>query len=46
MTARTITALVRREAALRGVSVARMLQEARDRLIAAVSVDERNLQLR
>jgi hypothetical protein len=44
VTARTLTALLRREAAQRGVSVARMLQEARGRL--ADTVDERNPQLR
>jgi hypothetical protein len=41
MTARTLTALLRREAAMRGVSVARMLQEARGRLAAAVAAHDK-----
>lgn len=40
MTARTLSALIRREAARRGVSVARMMQEARGRLAAAVAADD------
>lgn len=41
MTARTLSALIRREAACRGVSVARMLQEARERLAAAVAAQDK-----
>ena len=37
MTARTITALLRREAAARGVSVARLREVARERLAGVVA---------
>ena len=41
MTRREVDRLIRREAACRGVSVARMLQEARERLAAAaVAADD------
>ena len=39
MTARTVAALERREAAARGVTVARMMEEARGRLSVTVRDD-------